>query len=94
MKRITKSRREFTTQGADPTVVVEWRVGDEFGENRLVVNEFQNVYRGRWDNSPRGDGVELTEFEAQLIHEGLEAGYQLGEVMKAINEGNDSEEER
>lgn len=37
-------RREWTTRGADPTLVIEWKF--ILGRSEGSINEFQNVYRG------------------------------------------------
>jgi len=77
--KIIKSRKETTTKGPDPTVVVKWTITDPATGRVIYTEEFQGIIKGG------GADDVLDEMVAQLIHEGLEADYELNERMKAEN---------
>lgn len=70
-------RKEWTTQGADPTTVVQWTGGGDW-----VLTEFQNVYQIDFQGELINEisSVPLEEKVHQLgrlLHQTLEAQYQM-----------------
>ena len=82
--KLTKTRREYVTKGADPTVAVEWTVTNENANEKLRTQEFQDVISAWW--VVEGGTVKINEMMARLIHDGLEAEHALNERIKAENE--------
>lgn len=62
------ARKEYTTKGADPTTVVEWRA------NGIMIQEFQTVYRIFVDDADWDD--EMARKGAESIHKQLEGDFQ------------------
>lgn len=72
-------RREWTTKGADPTVVVEWTIVLPNGS--VEVTEFQGIYRGnhRLNYGDTNATADLREEVAEHIHRALELKWQQAE---------------
>lgn len=67
-------RKEFTTKGADPTVMVTWR-NDEL---RIFIEEFQAVYRTTRDDDTAAPGT-VMDVLGEELHKALEEVYNMGE---------------
>ena len=91
--KLTKLRREFTTQGPDPTAIVEWTIVDQADGREVFVNEFQQVYRGYTTGADRRIRVELDELAARLIHEGLELEHATKEEARRYRESQEDTHE-
>ncbi len=74
-------RREFTTQGADPTVVVEYTIRATPGHDGVVdgtfltIKEFQNIFITRM-HRPDGTSEEFPENIGKILFDSLEELYQ------------------
>lgn len=64
------TRKEFTTCGADPTVVVEWSC------NGITITEFQNVYRVETDDTWMEPLCGAAMLMGEELHKSLEAAWQ------------------
>jgi hypothetical protein len=68
-RRVPWKRREFTTKGSDPTVVVIWSKGD------ITITEFQNIVQTRtWDVIADEGGV--VDYMGKELFQLLEDQYQ------------------
>lgn len=69
-------RKEITTRGPDPTVVVEWKVSDpsELGEvKEISITEFQNVYIVRFDGAIIDNPLIYWEEKHKMLERGFYA---------------------
>lgn len=57
-------RKEWTTKGADPTVVVKWTQYDSAGNEMGSITELQDVYRGTGYFAPE-DEAELKRMHTE-----------------------------
>ena len=75
-------RRQITTQGPDPTIMVTWTY--EHKGTKIVIEEFQNVYIVEIDGKQIDD--ELVTQKATEIHKQFEDEFLEAENAKEYND--------
>ena len=81
-------RREWTTKGPDPTVVVDWTI--KLTDGSIQVREFQNVYTGNHHMTDDYGDTRTKNLDpkvAENIHKALEAQWQAEDERQRDKEG-------